>query len=318
MNRGGGASLPRMPPSGYRGARGAVSAEQTKPRGEAEKTKPNAVAENPTLARSTHRSIFLAGGAVANVHRIAVDFDHPHPKSRAGALNGNVNVAYASANGNGVVDQIFESGKHVEVILGARARTAAFGDPLQTDPTQVPLEYLVKWIGHSHIHNSWMAEDPLDQLAPAKFGEYVLQYGRVPRMLADERWSKPQRVVAELRAGGSPAATAEPGDPPARKTSPDSDAADAARAGGGGLPRGAGSGDYDGSGGEEGGGGSGGGSAAALAAAPAAAPAVDPAAARAVAIRNVAPARGPAAAARGTGAKSVRRLRPPRTVPSRT
>jgi hypothetical protein len=136
MNRGGGASLPRMPPSGYRGARGAVSAEQTKPRGEAEKTKPNAVAENPTLARSTHRSIFLAGGAVANVHRIAVDFGHQ--RSRAGALSGGVNVAYASANGNGVVDQIFESGKHVEVILGARARTAAFGDPLQTDPAQVP------------------------------------------------------------------------------------------------------------------------------------------------------------------------------------
>ena len=315
LNRGGGASLPRMPPSGYRGARGAVSAEQTKPRGEAEKTKPNAVAENPTLARSTHRSIFLAGGAVANVHRIAVDFDHPHPKSRAGALNGNVNVAYASANGNGVVDQIFESGKHVEVILGARARTAAFGDPLQTDPTQVPLEYLVKWIGHSHIHNSWMAEDPLDQLAPAKFGEYVLQYGRVPRMLADERWSKPQRVVAELRAGGSPAATAEPGNPPARKTSPTATPRRGSR--GRGVPRGAGSGDYDGSGGEEGGGG--------------------PAAARRRLWRRVAwrrPRRwirrrrgggdqkrragtGSAAAARGTGAKSVRRLRPP-TVPWRT
>ena len=314
MNRGGGASLPRMPPSGYRGARGAVSAEQTKPRGEAEKTKPNAVAENPTLARSTHRSIFLAGGAVANVHRIAVDFDHPHPKSRAGALNGNVNVAYASANGNGVVDQIFESGKHVEVILGARARTAAFGDPLQTDPTQVPLEYLVKWIGHSHIHNSWMAEDPLDQLAPAKFGEYVLQYGRVPRMLADERWSKPQRVVAELRAGGSPAATAEPGTPGAENF-PDSDAADAARAGGGGSPRGAG---RDTTARAARGRRRPGGVRRRLWRRLRRRPRRDPAAARAVAIRNVAPARVPAAAARGTGAKSVRRLRPPRTVPSRT
>ena len=57
-------------------------------------------------------------------------------------------------------------------------------------------EYLVKWIGFSHLHDQWLPEDVIDQIAPAKFGEYVLQYGRVPRMLADERWSKPQRVVA--------------------------------------------------------------------------------------------------------------------------
>ena len=192
VHRGGNPALPRMPPPS--------------------KAKPTVIANpNPTLMQSTHRSIFLAGGAVPNVDRIAEDF------GKRGAPS--VAVAYAAdgggGNGNGVVDQIFESGKHVEVILGARMKAASQGDAISAAPA---VEYLVKWIGHSHIHNSWMAEDPLDQLAPAKFGEYVLQYGRVPRMLADERWSKPQRVVAALRVGGSPAATSDP----ERKSSLDS------------------------------------------------------------------------------------------------
>ena len=156
-----------------------------------------------------------------NVDRIAEDFD----KRGAPSVAVPVSADGGGGNGNGVVDQIFESGKHVEVILGARTKAASRGDAISAAPA---VEYLVKWIGHSHIHNSWMAEDPLDQLAPAKFGEYVLQYGRVPRMLADERWSKPQRVVAGMRVGGSPAATSDPGG----KTSPDSATAQAALGGG--------------------------------------------------------------------------------------
>ena len=93
----------------------------------------------------------------------------------------------------GVVDQMLDHERQVEVILGARLSAKTSG----------AFEYLVKWVGLSHIHNKWMMEDPLDQTAPAKFGEYILQYGRVPRMLADERWSKPQRIVAvHERSGG--------------------------------------------------------------------------------------------------------------------
>jgi hypothetical protein len=47
------------------------------------------------------------------------------------------------------VDQLLESGRHIELILGVRISA--------TDPVEA-FEYLVKWAGHAHIHNTWMEE----------------------------------------------------------------------------------------------------------------------------------------------------------------
>ena len=205
-------SLPRMPPPGYRGVRHAPAPSNITKQQFSEN-------QTNTLMQSKHRSIFLAGGAVSNVDRIS-DKCSGIPPTGVGYDTSTKQWNSLTFNkDSGVVDQIFESGKHVEVILGARVKINNSGTvanvsveregngPNTDQPNRLhqsnqsnqpvqTIEYLVKWIGHSHIHNSWMAEDPLDQLAPAKFGEYVLAYGRVPRMLADERWSKPQRVVA--------------------------------------------------------------------------------------------------------------------------
>ena len=155
-----------MPPPGYPGAdRPQVpSASQAHPQRRATVER--------GLMQSKHRSIFLAGGAVANVDGIV---DASNGRGEGG---GGVN--------KGVVDQMLDHERQVEVILGARLSAKTSG----------AFEYLVKWV-RSVPHSQQVDDgDPLDQTAPAKFGEYILQYGRVPRMLADERWSKPQRIVA--------------------------------------------------------------------------------------------------------------------------
>ena len=185
-HRGFGNSLPRMPPPGYRGA----------PRPVAHDAKQ---ANQISLMQSKHRSIFLAGGIVSNAALLS---ENGNGSGAANRVAGHSTKYPSVVNGrNGVVDQLFDSGKHVEVILGARVQrdqevcalgaggtvNVAFGDTRDATPHHTniqTIEYFVKWIGHAHVHNTWMPEDHLDQLAPAKFGEYVLQYGRVPRLLA--------------------------------------------------------------------------------------------------------------------------------------
>ncbi|KAF8412678.1 hypothetical protein HHK36_000646 [Tetracentron sinense] len=60
-------------------------------------------------------------------------------------------------------------------------------------------EFLVKWVGQSHIHNSWVSESRLKVLAKRKLENYKAKYGTVVINICDEGWSQPQRVIA-LRA----------------------------------------------------------------------------------------------------------------------
>ncbi|KAL5975779.1 hypothetical protein ACLOJK_020106 [Asimina triloba] len=63
-------------------------------------------------------------------------------------------------------------------------------------------EFLVKWVGQSNIHNSWVTESRLKVLAKRKLENYKAKYGTAVINLCQEQWKQPQRIVA-LRISAS-------------------------------------------------------------------------------------------------------------------
>ncbi|CAJ1935736.1 unnamed protein product [Sphenostylis stenocarpa] len=57
-------------------------------------------------------------------------------------------------------------------------------------------EFLVKWVGKSHIHDSWISESQLKVLAKRKLENYKAKYGMTIINISEERWKQPQRVLA--------------------------------------------------------------------------------------------------------------------------
>ncbi|XP_043687362.1 protein CHROMATIN REMODELING 4-like isoform X2 [Telopea speciosissima] len=66
--------------------------------------------------------------------------------------------------------------------------------PSHTDT--VLYEFLVKWVGQSHIHNSWVPEAQLKVLAKRKLENYKSKYGTALINLCEEQWCQLQRVIA--------------------------------------------------------------------------------------------------------------------------
>lgn len=64
------------------------------------------------------------------------------------------------------------------------------------------MEYLVKWVGRSHIHNEWVRESNLRLLSKRKLDNYKFKYGTIPIILVDEKWSQLQRIVARRNVQG--------------------------------------------------------------------------------------------------------------------
>ncbi|WOG89550.1 hypothetical protein DCAR_0208788 [Daucus carota subsp. sativus] len=60
----------------------------------------------------------------------------------------------------------------------------------------VTYEFLVKWAGKSHLHNSWISESHLKVLSKRKLDNYKGKYGRSLMDISDERWKRPQRIIA--------------------------------------------------------------------------------------------------------------------------
>lgn len=60
----------------------------------------------------------------------------------------------------------------------------------------VSYEFLVKWVGKSHIHNRWISESQLKVLAKRKLDNYKGKYGTTTINLCEERWKQPQRIIA--------------------------------------------------------------------------------------------------------------------------
>ncbi|XP_048131674.1 protein CHROMATIN REMODELING 4 isoform X2 [Rhodamnia argentea] len=57
-------------------------------------------------------------------------------------------------------------------------------------------EFLVKWVGKSNIHNSWLPESQLKILARRKLENYKAKYGTSVINICEERWKQPQRIIA--------------------------------------------------------------------------------------------------------------------------
>ncbi|XP_022762611.1 protein CHROMATIN REMODELING 4-like isoform X2 [Durio zibethinus] len=60
----------------------------------------------------------------------------------------------------------------------------------------VSYEFFVKWVGKSHIHNSWISESQLKVLAKRKLENYKAKYGTAVINICEEQWKKPQRVIS--------------------------------------------------------------------------------------------------------------------------
>uniref|UniRef100_A0A2N9IWR4 CHD3-type chromatin-remodeling factor PICKLE n=1 Tax=Fagus sylvatica TaxID=28930 RepID=A0A2N9IWR4_FAGSY len=64
------------------------------------------------------------------------------------------------------------------------------------DRETLSYEFLVKWAGKSHIHNSWISESELKVLAKRKLENYKAKYGTAVINISEECWKQPQRVIA--------------------------------------------------------------------------------------------------------------------------
>ncbi|XP_023639806.1 protein CHROMATIN REMODELING 4 isoform X2 [Capsella rubella] len=60
----------------------------------------------------------------------------------------------------------------------------------------VSYEFLVKWVGKSNIHNTWISEAELKGLAKRKLENYKSKYGTTVINICEDKWKQPQRIVA--------------------------------------------------------------------------------------------------------------------------
>ncbi|KAL3833805.1 hypothetical protein ACJIZ3_008541 [Penstemon smallii] len=67
---------------------------------------------------------------------------------------------------------------------------------VESGSSSVSYEFLVKWVGKSHIHNCWIPESELKALAKRKLENYKARYGTATMNLCQEQWKMPQRVIA--------------------------------------------------------------------------------------------------------------------------
>ncbi|XP_062012290.1 protein CHROMATIN REMODELING 4 isoform X1 [Rosa rugosa] len=102
--------------------------------------------------------------------------------------------AHVSADTNDKRDVNTEAGTDICAENKSEEPTLAehAGDGVET----VSYEFLVKWVGKSHIHNSWVSESELKVLAKRKLENYKAKYGMAVINICEERWKQPQRVIA--------------------------------------------------------------------------------------------------------------------------
>ncbi|KAK1326425.1 CHD3-type chromatin-remodeling factor PICKLE [Acorus calamus] len=60
-----------------------------------------------------------------------------------------------------------------------RTSEVAFKEAMPMDGDNVTYEFLVKWVGRSNIHNTWVSESELKILAKRKLDNYKAKYGKV-------------------------------------------------------------------------------------------------------------------------------------------
>lgn len=85
-----------------------------------------------------------------------------------------------------------EAGKAIAAVSSVLKEPMLSGS---SNPGTVLYEFLVKWVGKSHIHNKWIPESELKVLAKRKLDNYKAKYGTATINLCEERWKQPQRVI---------------------------------------------------------------------------------------------------------------------------
>ncbi|XP_028055461.1 protein CHROMATIN REMODELING 4 isoform X1 [Camellia sinensis] len=75
-------------------------------------------------------------------------------------------------------------------------QVSILAEPASSHSAAISYEFLVKWVGKSHIHNSWVSESKLKFLAKRKLDNYKAKYGTTVINICEERWKLPQRVIA--------------------------------------------------------------------------------------------------------------------------
>jgi SNF2 family DNA or RNA helicase len=73
-------------------------------------------------------------------------------------------------------------------------------DQPKADEDKKNLEFLIKWVGKSYIHNTWVPEIKLQAIAKIKLNNYLAKYSCELINLCMEQWTHPQRILG-VRAG---------------------------------------------------------------------------------------------------------------------
>lgn len=98
-----------------------------------------------------------------------------------------------ASNSHELVDDQIE----VEANHSHKIKDSSVAGSLPRDRKMVSYEYLVKWVGKSHLHNSWVSESQLKVIAKRKYDNYNYKYGKTLINISEERWKLPQRVIAK-------------------------------------------------------------------------------------------------------------------------
>lgn len=99
--------------------------------------------------------------------------------------------AHAS-NENGLITDVKED-TNISIAPKKKSKGSSF---IESAPSTVSYEFLVKWVGRSHLHNTWIPESELKVLAKRKLDNYKWKYGTATMNLCQEQWKMPQRVIA--------------------------------------------------------------------------------------------------------------------------
>lgn len=105
--------------------------------------------------------------------------------------NENLHAPRSSEDKSEAKNSVASDGNCDKKVLEAR-----LAETVLSNGEHISYEFLVKWVGKSHIHNSWIPESRLKVLAKRKLDNYKAKYGTAAINLFEERWKQPHRVIA--------------------------------------------------------------------------------------------------------------------------
>lgn len=86
--------------------------------------------------------------------------------------------------------------RRIDLESQKKAQEISLPESKQINRVTVPYEFLVKWVGKSHLHNCWISESKLKILAKRKLDNYKAKYGTAVINICEEQWKQPQRIIS--------------------------------------------------------------------------------------------------------------------------